>query len=167
MDIQRKIEAILFAAEEPVGITEISSILLEDQNMIKKELRKLIREYAGRETCITISNAGKKYRMVLKNEYSDLVKGVAKPELSPEQIRLLTLILNNDRTMKGEVKEKFKMQGDFLVHSLKRAGFIKSVKYRNTEIYELTGKFYKYFNMEKKKIPVNREDERGSEIKDE
>ncbi len=166
MDIQRKIEAILFATEEPVGIMEISSILLEDQNIIRKELRRLMKDYSVRETCITISNVGKKYRMVLKNEYSDLVKGVAKPELSPEQIRLLTLILNNDRTMKGEVKEKFKMQSDFLIHSLKRTGFIKSIKYRNTEIYELTNKFYKYFNMEKNKIQKKGNDD-GSEMKDE
>ena len=166
MDIQRKIEAILFATEEPVGIMEISSILLEDQNIIRKELRRLMKDYSVRETSITISNVGKKYRMVLKNEYSDLVKEVAKPELSPDQIRLLTLILNNDRTMKGEVKEKFKMQSDFLIHSLKRTGFIKSIKYRNTEIYELTNKFYKYFNMEKNRLQKKGNDD-GSEMKDE
>ncbi len=68
--------------------------------------------------------------------------------------------------MKGEVKEKFKMQSDFLIHSLKRTGFIKSIKYRNTEIYELTNKFYKYFNMEKNKIQKKGNDD-GSEMKDE
>ena len=45
-------EAILFATEDPVGIMEISSILLEDQNIIRKELRRLMKDYSARETCI-------------------------------------------------------------------------------------------------------------------
>ena len=164
MDIQKKIEAILFAAEEPVGLTELSSILLEDQSVVKKELRKLIKEYSERDTSITISTLGKKYRMILKSDYSDIVKDVSKPELTNEQIKLLTLILNKDKTMKGEVREKFKVQSDFLIHSLKKGGFIKSLKYRNTEIYQLTGKFYKYFNIEKGKMPVNKREGTGSEV---
>ena len=164
MDIQKKIEAILFAAEEPVGLTELSSILLEDQSVVKKELRKLIKEYSERDTSITISTLGKKYRMILKSDYSEIVKNVSKPELTNEQIRLLTLILNKDKTMKGEVREKFRVQSDFLIHSLKKEGFIKSLKYRNTEIYQLTGKFYKYFNIEKGKLPVNKSEETGSEV---
>jgi segregation and condensation protein B len=164
VDIQKKIEAILFAAEEPVGLTELSSILLEDQSVVKKELRKLIKEYSERDTSITISTLGKKYRMILKSDYSDIVKDVSKPELTNEQIKLLTLILNKDKTMKGEVREKFKVQSDFLIHSLKKGGFIKSLKYRNTEIYQLTGKFYKYFNIEKGKLPVNKSEETGSEV---
>ncbi|MCL4323741.1 MAG: SMC-Scp complex subunit ScpB [Candidatus Thermoplasmatota archaeon] len=164
MDIQKKIEAILFAAEEPVGLTELSSILLEDQSVVKKELRKLIKEYSERDTSITISTLGKKYRMILKSDYSEIVKNVSKPELTNEQIRLLTLILNKGKTMKGEVREKFRVQSDFLIHSLKKEGFIKSLKYRNTEIYQLTGKFYKYFNIEKGKLPVNKSEETGSEV---
>ncbi len=164
MDIQKKIEAILFAAEEPVGLTELSSILLEDQSVVKKELRKLIKEYSERDTSITISTLGKKYRMILKSDYSEIVKNVSKPELTNEQIRLLTLILNKGKTMKGEVREKFRVQSDFLIHSLKKEGFIKSLKYRNTEIYQLTGKFYKYFNIEKGKLPVNKSEGTGSEV---
>lgn len=164
MDIQKKIEAILFAAEEPVGLTELSSILLEDQSVVKKELRKLIKEYSERDTSITISTLGKKYRMILKSDYSEIVKNVSKPELTNEQIRLLTLILNKGKTMKGEVREKFSVQSDFLIHSLKKEGFIKSLKYRNTEIYQLTGKFYKYFNIEKGKLPVNKSEGTGSEV---
>ncbi len=166
MELQRKLEAILFATEEPLGITEISSILLEEPGVVKKELRKLIQRYGSENTSMEISSIGKKYRMILKSEYADVVKEVTKPELSGEQIKLLTLILNNDKTMRGEINEKFRGQSDHVIHSLKKLGFIRSSKYRNTEIFQLTSKFYKYFNIQNKrelKNTVNKDGEKENE----
>jgi segregation and condensation protein B len=149
MDIERKVEALLFASEESLGILEISSILFEDQKLVKKALKNLIKDYEGRETCIEITSIGKKYRMTLKTEFLDLVTPVAKSEMTQDQIKLLTIILNSKKIMRGEINEKFRGKSESLIYSLKKSGFIKGEKYRNTEIIKLTSKFYKYFNIER------------------
>ena len=149
MGIDEKLEALLFASEEPLSLTELSSILLESQDEVKKSLKRLIKSYESRNTSIVISVTGKKYRMTLKSEFNEVVSPVATPELSKEELKALTLIVNSKKAMKGEVNEKLHKRADAVITNLKKLGFIKSEKYRNTEIYKLTGKFYKYFNVKK------------------
>ncbi len=149
MGIDEKLEALLFASEEPLSLTELSSILLESQDEVKKSLKRLIKSYESRNTSIVISVTGKKYKMTLKSEFNEVVSPVATPELSKEELKALTLIVNSKKAMKGEVNEKLHKRADAVITNLKKLGFIKSEKYRNTEIYKLTGKFYKYFNVKK------------------
>ena len=149
MGIDEKLEALLFASEEPLSLTELSSILLESQDEVKKSLKRLIKSYESRNTSIVISVTGKKYKMTLKPEFNEVVSPVATPELSKEELKALTLIVNSKKAMKGEVNEKLHKRADAVITNLKKLGFIKSEKYRNTEIYKLTGKFYKYFNVKK------------------
>ena len=73
VELQKKIEALLFATDDPIGIKEIASLLMENEDAVKKELKKLMKDYAARETSIAILCTGKKYRMSLKKEYDSIL----------------------------------------------------------------------------------------------
>ncbi len=150
VNLEQKIEALLFASEEPVGITEISSILFETPEQVRKSIRKLLKDYDARETSLQISTVGKKYKMTLKSDFQEIVFPVATPEFSQDELKALTIIVNSRKPMRGGVSEKLHGQAGSVIHSLKKKGMLKSEKYRNTEIYTLTNKFYRYFNVEKK-----------------
>jgi segregation and condensation protein B len=152
MELRGKIEAILFATEEPIGIVEISSILMADSEEVKKELNKIIKEYKKSEQPMEVIITGKKYRMGLKPEYREVAYPVAKKEINGDEMEAMTIILNGEKVMRGALREKFGERADKIVTNLKKMGFVKSEKYRNTEIYQLTNKFYKYFGVNKNQI---------------
>ena len=54
VELQKKIEALLFATDDPIGIKEMASLLMENEDAVKKELKKLMKDYASRETSIAI-----------------------------------------------------------------------------------------------------------------
>ncbi len=159
VSLEQKIEALLFASEEPLGITEISSILFEQANEIRKCVRKIIKDYNSRETSLQISTVGKKYKMTIKPDFQDVVFPVAKPEFTPDELKALTIIFNSKKSMRGEVTEKLHDRTDSVIRELKKRGMIKSEKYRNTEVYSLSPKFYKYFDVEKKKLKIQQNTE--------
>ncbi len=152
MELRSKIEAILFATEEPISIIEIASILMSDQGEVKKELNHIIRDYKKSEHPMEILITGKKYRMGLKEQYREIAMPVAKKEIGNEEMEAMTLILNSNRVMRGKIREKFGDRSTEILRNLKRMGFVKADKYRNTEIYSLTNKFYKYFGVRKREI---------------
>lgn len=152
MELRGKIEAILFATEEPIGIVEISSILMADSEEVKKEINKIIRDYKKSEQPMEVVITGKKYRMGLKPEYREVAYPVAKREISGDEMEAMTLILNKEKAMRGMIRDKFGERTEQVIRNLKKMGFIKAAKYRNTEVYQLTNKFYKYFGVNKRDI---------------
>ena len=152
VELQKKIEALLFATDDPIGIKEMASLLMENEDSVKKELKKLMKDYAARETSIAILCTGKKYRMSLKKDYDSIAMPVARMEVTPQQLKALTAIYNSPRALRGAIKDRLGEKSDEIISELKRAGFIKIDKYRNTEMYVLTKKFYSYFNMNQKKL---------------
>ena len=152
VELQKKIEALLFATDDPIGIREMASLLMENEENVRKELKKLMKDYSIRDTSITISSSGKRYRMSLKPGYESIAMPVAKMEMSPLQLKALTVIYNSNRALRGNIREKLGEKADDIISELKRSGFIKIEKYRNTEKYVLTKKFYSYFSVNQKKL---------------
>ncbi|MCL4345038.1 MAG: SMC-Scp complex subunit ScpB [Candidatus Thermoplasmatota archaeon] len=159
MELRGKIEAILFATEEPIGVVEISSILMVKPEEAKRELNRIIRDYKRSEQPMEVIITGKKYRMGLKPEYREVAFPVAKKEISGDEMEAMTLILNSTKTMRGTLREKFGDRTDEISRNLKKMGFIRTEKYRNTEIYSLTNKFYRYFGITRKMMAIDLEAE--------
>lgn len=152
VSLEQKIEALLFASEEPLGVTEISSILFEQPQEIRKYLRKIVKDYDARDTSLQITSVGKKYKMTLKPDFQEIVFPVATPEFTQDELKALTIILNSKKSMRGEITERLHERTESVIRDLKKRGMLKSERYRNTEIYSLTPKFYRYFNVKKKAL---------------
>ncbi|MHB8360441.1 MAG: SMC-Scp complex subunit ScpB [Thermoplasmataceae archaeon] len=163
MTLSARIEALLYASENPLSILEISSVLIEQSNSVKKELNRIMKKMNDEDSGIFIARIGNRYKMTIKNEYRDIVGPVSASELNRMDLKIVGFIASRERTIKGDLRRAF---GDKYVHvikTLKEKGLINGRKERNTESYSVTNKFYKYFNVKKEEFEKIASDLKESE----
>ncbi|MHB1493582.1 MAG: SMC-Scp complex subunit ScpB [Thermoplasmataceae archaeon] len=149
MSITARIEALLYASENPLSIVEISSVLNEDHDVVRKEITKLGKRLNEDASGLFIARIGNKYKLTIKKEYQDIVGPVSASELNRTDLKVAGLIAARDRTIKGDLRRSFGDKYLNSVKTLKEKGLISARKERNTELYTVTTKFYKYFNVSK------------------
>jgi len=105
MSLKPKVEAIIYAAEEPVSIDQISALLKEavvsespeqlNQAQIKAAIRstidELVADYSSPERAMEIRQVAGGYRMSTKPEHHDVVRGFAKSLKPPVRLSLQAL----------------------------------------------------------------------------
>ena len=100
MSIRGQIEAIIYAAEEPVSVEQIAAAVraampLEDKAAIEAEVRQgvqeLMTEYAAADRGIEITQVAGGYRMATKPEHHDVVRAFAKGLKPPIRLSLPAL----------------------------------------------------------------------------
>ncbi len=105
MSIKPKIEAIIYAAEDPVSLEHITSLLKEavvseegtplTDAEIKARVRiavdELVNEYAASERAMEIRQVAGGYRMATKPEHHDVVRAFAKSLKPPVRLSLPAL----------------------------------------------------------------------------
>lgn len=149
MDLDEKVEAILYASESPMSVSDISMVLGEDKDLVMKVLKSLIRSYKKRKTSLDIVRTGIRYKMQLKNEFSDLVAPVSKREVSNLELKILGFVAANANCLRGDVISQFGDRSRDPLQNLVHRKFLHAKKYRNTEVYSVTKEFYRYFNIDK------------------
>ena len=108
-DLQRAIEAILFAAGEPVEISRISMVLEEDEKDIQKAADALADELAFNRRGIRVIRLDKAYQMVSSGEMADYITKALEtrkpPKLSASQLESLTIIAYYQPATKAMVEQ--------------------------------------------------------------
>ncbi len=152
MSLEEKVEAILYASENPLSIADIATVLSENKDEVMKALKALIKDYRKRPTSLDIVRNGIRYKMQLKNEFSDLVTPVSKREISNLELRILGFVAANPQCMRGDIVQHFGDRGRAPLEGLVHRKFLSARKYRNTELYSVTREFYRYFNINKSEL---------------
>lgn len=152
MDIKPRVEALLYATETPISISDMAIMLSSNKDQIVKALKKLTREYNSNNSALEIMRNGFRYKLQLRKEYVQDVQSVSEREFSSVELQALGYIAANSDVKKGDMKLAVGSKYPDCVESLKRKGMIYSRKYRNTEIYNVTKKFYEYFDISKGKL---------------
>lgn len=108
-ELQRAIEAILFAAGERIDISRLSCALETDPVEIEKAADALADEYAFQRRGIRILKLEKGYQMVSSGEMADLVTKTLEtrkpPKLSSSQLETLTIIAYYQPATKAMVEQ--------------------------------------------------------------
>src|SRR5690242_6126854 len=105
MSIKPKIEAIIYAAEEPVSLEHITSLLkqavvseegtaltdAEIKARVRTAVDELVGEYASFERAMEIRQVAGGYRMATKPEHHDVVRAFAKSLKPPVRLSLPAL----------------------------------------------------------------------------
>ncbi|HKT69569.1 MAG TPA: SMC-Scp complex subunit ScpB, partial [Terriglobales bacterium] len=105
MSIKPKIEAIIYAAEEPVSLEHIASLLkqavvseegtaltdAEIKARVRTAVDELVSEYATSERAMEIRQVAGGYRMATKPEHHDVVRAFAKSLKPPVRLSLPAL----------------------------------------------------------------------------
>jgi segregation and condensation protein B len=105
MSIKPKIEAIIYAAEEPVSLEHITSLLKEavvleegtpltdgeTKARVRTAVEELVSEYTASERAMEIRQVAGGYRMATKPEHHDVVRAFAKSQKPPVRLSLPAL----------------------------------------------------------------------------
>ncbi|EQB67240.1 MAG: SMC-Scp complex subunit ScpB [Thermoplasmataceae archaeon] len=152
MTISARIEALLYASENPLSVVEIASILNEEHNIVRRELQKLIRKSSDENSGLFIAKIGNRYKLTVKKEYQDIVGPVSASELNRTDLKVAGIIATRERTIKGDLRRSLGDRYITSVKTLKEKGLITGKKEGNTEAFSVTPKFYKYFNVRKEEF---------------
>jgi segregation and condensation protein B len=98
MSLKAQIEAVIYAAEEPVGLEHIAAVLRNSTNSeelsvsaIEAALDELRKEYESSERGMEIRQVANGYRMATKPEHHDVVRAFAKSLKPPVRLSLPAL----------------------------------------------------------------------------
>ena len=109
LELQRAIEAILFASGEPVEISRLSMVLEEDEKDIQAATDALADELAFNRRGIRIIRLDKGYQMVSSGEMADYITKALEtrkpPKLSASQLEALTIIAYYQPATKAMVEQ--------------------------------------------------------------
>jgi chromosome segregation and condensation protein ScpB len=149
MDVVRKVEAVLYASESPMSAGDISSVIGEPREEVIKAIKKLARDYSARETCLAVARSGIRYKLQLRNEYSDIVAPVSRMEIDQVQVKILGFVAANPGALRGQIIQKYGERSRPLIHDLVKRKLLSEKRYRNTEAFDVTREFYRYFNIDR------------------
>jgi segregation and condensation protein B len=97
MSLKPKLEAIIYAAENPITLDQIIELVKETENdaelksQVRAAVEELIAEYASADHGIEIRQIAGGYRMATKPEQHDLVRAFAKSLKPPIRLSLPAL----------------------------------------------------------------------------
>jgi len=103
MSLKAKVEAIIYAAEEPVTLEQISAALKDSldqteeanaastQEQVRAAIQQLTEEYAAADRGMEIRSVANGYRMATKPEHHDAVRAFAKNLKPPIRLSLQAL----------------------------------------------------------------------------
>ena len=108
-ELQRAIEAILFAAGERIDISRLAAALETDESDIEKAADAMADQWAFERRGIRILKLEKGYQMVSSGEMADYVTKVLEtrkpPKLSSSQLETLTIIAYYQPATKAMVEQ--------------------------------------------------------------
>ena len=109
IELQRIIEAILFAAGEPVELQRLAQSIEEDPKLVRQAVEELADELSFNRRGIRIIRLEDAYQMVSSGEMADYVTKALEtrkpPKLSSSQLETLTIIAYYQPATKAMVEQ--------------------------------------------------------------
>lgn len=121
-ELQRAVEAVLFAAGEPVEISRLSAVFEVDESEIISAVSALADELAFQRRGIRIIKLENAYQMVSSGEMADFVTKALEtrkpPKLSSSQLETLTIIAYYQPATKAMVEQIRGVDSSYSVSAL-------------------------------------------------
>src|SRR3990167_2575958 len=127
MNIESKLEALLFYKNEPIEIKKLSKILNTDENEIKEALIKLNNSLENRGLCLVMTE--KEAGLATAPAMSNLIEQIAKDEMSKELgkagLETLAIILYNGPISRREIDYVRGVNSSFILRNLSMRGLVE------------------------------------------
>jgi segregation and condensation protein B len=151
MKSERAVEAALFSAGRPLKVSEIAQATGIGSDTIRKSLKKLMAEYAKRDTAIEVAKAGGKYIMQIKESFSSPAEMLAKTQVPKKYLKTASLIAYHQPIKQSDLVEMIGSKGYEHVKALKELGLISAKPYGATKVLKTTKKFLEHFGIDAKR----------------
>lgn len=154
-ELQRTLEATLFAAGEPVEITRLALSLEVDENEIVVALDALADDMAFNRRGIRILRLDRKYQMVSSGEMADYVTKCLEtrkpPKLSSSQLESLTIVAYYQPATKAMVEQIRGVDSSYSISALLNKKLIEEAGRLNVPgrpiLYRTTPDFLRTFGL--------------------
>ena len=127
MNIESKLEALLFYKNEPIEIKKLSKILNTDEKEIKEALIKLNNSLENRGICLVMTE--KEAGLATAPAMSNLIEQIAKDEMSKEigkaGLETLAIILYNGPISRREIDYIRGVNSTFILRNLSMRGLVE------------------------------------------
>lgn len=144
----RIIEAALFLANKPLTCAELAVMAKCTVKKARDLVVELRREYAGRDTALTIDFFEDSARLQVAPKYASAVAGISREvNLSKKALKILGLIAKKKQFLQSDLKDYFKGEIYAYVTELKDQGYIISEKKGNTRVLKPTKRFFEHFQL--------------------
>ena len=153
MNTKSKIESLLFISAKPMGIKQLSNLIGEPVNEIKKAGDELIECYKAENRGTRIIKNNLKYQMVSSPENAKLVQEFIKDEtageLSQPSLESLTIIAYRGPISKIDLDRIRGVNCAMILRNLLLRGLIeaKNDKRKNETYYNVTFDFIKFLGI--------------------
>ena len=155
-DIQRAVEAILFAAGEPVELSRMAAAMEVDVSDIQEAVDNLSSELAFQRRGIRIIKLENAVQMVSSPEVADLVSKTLEtrkpPKLSASQLETLTIIAYYQPATKAMVEQIRGVDSAYSVSALLKKKLIEEAGRLNVPgrpiLYKTTPDFLRTFGLQ-------------------
>lgn len=154
-DIRSALEAILFAAGEPIGADRLCLALELDRNTVDELCKQLADEYSYERRGIRLLRLGESYQLCSAPEYADRIRKAFErrkpPQLSQPALEVLTIIAYFQPTTRAYVEQVRGVDSSYTVNLLLERGLIEeagrlAVPGRPT-LFRTTERFLRCFSL--------------------
>ena len=154
-ELQRIIEAILFAAGEPVELSRLAMVLETDETDIMAAMDALADELAFNRRGIRILKLEKRYQMVSSGEMADYITKCLEtrkpPKLSASQLEALTIVAYYQPATKAMVEQIRGVDSSYSIGALLNKKLIEDAGRLNVPgrpiLYRTTPDFLRTFGL--------------------
>lgn len=154
-ELQRAIEAILFAAGEPVEVSRLSMALETDPDEIEKAANALADAWAFERRGIRVIRLEHAYQMVSSGEMADYITKALEtrkpPKLSSSQLEALTIIAYYQPATKAMVEQIRGVDSSYSISALLNKSLIEDAGRLNVPgrpiLYKTTPDFLRTFGL--------------------
>ncbi len=155
MNLERRLEAILFASPRPLTVRELMKIVKVPQEEVEDALNNLLDFYEGRGIRV-VEMEGGGYHFITDEEFAEDIRklqGVRKVRLSKAALEVLAIVAVKQPVTRSEIAEMRNNQNsDAIVRQLLEKGLIKMAGKKpgtgGAQTFVTTDLFLKVFNIE-------------------
>lgn len=130
-EIQAVIEAVLFAAGDPVELERLADIVDVDKRSLKEILKKMMDSYSYERRGIHIIRMEDSYQMCTNGAYAEYVGRLAEPprkqNLSNAALEVLSIVAYKQPVTRSTVEHIRGVNCDYIVNRLIERNFIEEV----------------------------------------
>ncbi|MCG7844886.1 MAG: SMC-Scp complex subunit ScpB [Methanomassiliicoccales archaeon] len=148
------VEAVLFAASQPLRASDISDMCSMSPDAVRRELKRLEKEYAERDSAIELTKIGQRYSLQLRAEYNHYAMPFAEQDISAEVLKTASIIAYNQPILQSDLA---KMLGSGVyerVKALRRMGLVTGKHQGQTLLLSTTREFSEKFGLGTKKEEI-------------
>jgi segregation and condensation protein B len=156
-DIERKIEAVLFAVGDPISVKKLSSVTGEEVEAVNQAVSALKEKYLSPESGIHIIEHDTGLQLATKPEVAGVIERLVKSEvhesLSPATLETLSLVSYLGPITKSSLEYIRGVNSSFTLRNLLIRGLVERIphpKKPNTYLYRPTSDLIRHLGIEKK-----------------